>query len=212
MIGSVAGGSVDEYVEIASRFDAVEGIPFIELNVSCPNTDDGRHASDDPRRLAALLREVRAAVTRTRILVKLPPHTDGLVALAEAAVEGGADALTLTNTLEVMSIDVETRRSRLTRPRMGYSGTGIHPLCVRLVHQVHVEFAAAAGVPIIGTGGVATWRDAAEMILAGATAVGMGTALYAHPRSPLRVADGLERWVRAQGCDSIAELIGAFEP
>ena len=132
-------------------------------------------------------------------------------ALAEAAVSGGADGLTLTNTLEVMSIDVETRRSRLSRPRMGYSGTAIHPLVVRIVHDVHTRFAGPAGIPIIGLGGVSDWRDAAELILAGATAIGMGTALYADPRSPVRVLRGLERWARAQGCGSIAELTGAFE-
>jgi len=211
VIGSVAGGSVEEYVAIAGRFDEIEAIPIIELNVSCPNTDDGRHASDDPDRLKGLLAEVRGVVTRSRLFVKLPPKTDGLVDLAESAVAGGADGLTLTNTLEVMSIDVETRRSRLTRPRMGYSGPGIHPLSVRLVHQVYKEFAADAGVPIIGTGGVSDWREAAEMILAGATAVGMGTALYVDPRSPIHVAEGLQRWVRSQGCASIGELVGAFE-
>ena len=94
---------------------------------------------------------------------------------------------------------------------MGFSGPGLHPLAVRLVHQVYREFAADAGVPIIGTGGVSDWRDAAEMILAGASAVGMGTALYVDPRSPLGVVDGLARWVRAQGCTSITELTGAFE-
>ena len=212
VIGSVAAGSVGEYVEIAAAFDAVEAIPIIELNVSCPNTDDGRHAAADPQTLGALLREVRAAVTRSRLLVKLPPRTDGLIEVAEAAVDGGADGLTLTNTLEVMSIDVETRRSRLTRPRMGYSGTAIHPLVVRIVHEIHLAFAADAGVPIIGLGGVYDWKDAAELILAGATAVGMGTALYADPGSPRRVIAGLERWVRDQGCTSISELIGAFEP
>ncbi len=95
---------------------------------------------------------------------------------------------------------------------MGYSGTGIHPLVVRIVHEIHVAFAAEAGVPIIGLGGVYDWRDAAELVLAGATAVGMGTALYADPRSPHRVVAGLERWVRDQGCNSISELVGAFEP
>ena len=211
VIGSVAGGTVEEYVEIAARFDSIDAIPIIELNVSCPNTDDGRHASDDPDRLRSLLVEVRAAVTSSRLFVKLPPNTEGLVRLAAAAVEGGADGLTMTNTLEVMSIDVDSRKSRLTRPRMGYSGPGIHPLSVRLVHQVYREFAREAGVPIIGTGGVSDWRDAAEMILAGATAVGMGTALYIDPRSPIRVVDGLERWVRSQGCSSIGALVGAFE-
>ena len=211
VIGSVAGGSVEEYLAIAGSFDEIEAIPIIELNVSCPNTDDGRHASDDPDRLKRLLVEVRGVVTRSRLFVKLPPRTDGLVELAESAVAGGADGLTLTNTLEVMSIDVETRRSRLTRPRMGYSGPGIHPLSVRLVHQVYKEFAADAGVPIIGTGGVSDWREAAEMILAGATAVGMGTALYVDPRSPIHVTEGLQRWVRSQGCASIGELVGAFE-
>lgn len=211
VIGSVAGGSVEEYVTIASSFDALDDIPIIEMNVSCPNTHDGRQACDSPQHLESVVAEVRAAVSRSRLLVKLPPKTDGIVALAEAAVAGGADGLTMTNTLEVMSIDVTTRRSRLSRPRMGYSGTAIHPLVVRLVHDVHVGFARAAGVPIIGLGGVGDWEDAAELILAGATAVGMGTALYADPRSPNRVLAGLERWARSQGCASISELVGAYK-
>lgn len=211
VIASVAGESVAEYVEIAGRLDEVETIPFIELNLSCPNTDDGRCPSDDPSSVLSLLSEVRASVKSSRLLVKLPPRIEGLVALASAAIDGGADGLTFVNTIKAMSIDVKTRESRLSRTWMGFSGPALLPLAVRLVHEVHTTVARDAGVPIIGVGGVLQWEDAAELILAGARAVGMGTALYVDPRSPMRVAAGLERWVQDQGCNSVDQLVGAFK-
>lgn len=210
VIGSVAGGSVAEYVEIAGRMDQVEAIPIIELNLSCPNTDDGCCPSDEPESLRALVTEVRNAVKGSRLLVKLPPRIEGIVHLAAAAIDGGADGLTFINTIKAMSIDVETRRSRLSRTWMGFSGPALHPLAVRLVHEVHSSIARDAGIPIIGLGGVLQWQDAAELILAGASAVGMGTALFIDPRSPMHVAAGLERWMREQGCDSISALVGAI--
>lgn len=211
VIGSIAGFSVEEYVTVASAFDGIESIPIVEMNVSCPNTEDGFCATADPIRLRDHVGAVREALGNTRLFVKLPPSTERLVETAVVAIEAGADGLTLVNTLEVMSIDVETRRSRFARPREGLSGPAIHPLTVRLVHEVYQAIARDARVPIIGLGGVLDWRDAAELILAGASAVGMGTALFIDPRSPQHVVDGLERWVRDQGCASIRELVGGFE-
>jgi dihydroorotate dehydrogenase (NAD+) catalytic subunit len=115
----------------------------------------------------------------------------------------------VANTFTAMAIDVETRAFRLSRGRGGLSGPGIHPIVVRMVHDVWRGVARDAGVPIIGLGGVCNWRDAAEFILAGASAVGMGTALFIDPRAPLRVADGLADWVARQGCRSVSELVGA---
>ena len=209
VIGSIAGFSIDDYVRVATCFAGLGSMPIIEMNVSCPNCNDGRLASSSPEVLAEHVRAVRSVITDQKLFVKLPPSTDALVPLAAAAIEAGADGLTMVNTLEVLSIDVRTRRSVLGRPRKGMSGPAIHPLAVRLVHDVYEAVAADAGVPIIGLGGVLDWEDAAEMILAGATAVGVGTGLFVDPASPRRITRGLDRWVRSQGCDSISELIGA---
>ncbi len=211
VIGSVAGNSIADYVKIAAAFDASPHLPAIELNVSCPNTADGLIFGDDPASLRALLAEVRPAVTRSKLIVKLSPNASAIVKLAAAAVEAGADALTLINTFTALAIDVHTRRPRIANGTAGYSGPGIHPIAVRLVHEVYRRVARDAGVPIIGLGGVMRWEDAAEFILAGATAVGMGTALFVDPRLPLRVVSGLARWVEGQGCADVAELIGRLE-
>ena len=208
--GSVAGHSVDEYVRMAASFDAETPFPVIELNVSCPNTATGLQFGDDPTALRALMAEVRPAVRRAKLFVKVSPNAD-VVRLSAAAVEGGADGLTLVNTFTAMSIDVATRRPRLSRGRGGLSGPGIHPIAVRMVHDTFRAVAKPAGVPIIGLGGTLRWQDAAEFILAGATAVGVGTALFVDPRTPVALAKGLAGWVRSQGARSVADLVGAVE-
>jgi dihydroorotate dehydrogenase (NAD+) catalytic subunit len=209
LIGSVAGHSVDEYLAVAARFDGAPELAAVELNVSCPNTSDGLQFGEHPQALRALLAEVKPAVRSKPLIVKLSPNVGDIVAMARAAVDGGAQALVVANTFTAMAIDVETRAFRLSRGRGGLSGPGIHPIVVRMVHDVWRGVAREAGVPIIGLGGVCNWRDAAEFILAGASAVGMGTALFIDPRAPLRVADGLSAWVARQGCRSMSELVGA---
>jgi dihydroorotate dehydrogenase (NAD+) catalytic subunit len=208
--GSVAGHSVDEYVRMAAAFDAETPFPVIELNVSCPNTATGLQFGDDPTALRALMAEVRPVVMRAKLFVKVSPNAD-VVRLSGAAVEGGADGLTLVNTFTAMSIDVATRRPRLSRGRGGLSGPGIHPIAVRMVHDTWRAVAKPAGIPIIGLGGTLRWQDAAEFILAGATAVGVGTALFVDPRTPVALAKGLAGWVRSQGARSVADLVGAVE-
>lgn len=208
LIGSIAGSSVDDYVAVAAAFDAQEKLPIVELNVSCPNTDDGHVFGEDPKRLRRLLREVRPALRRTKMFVKLSPNVGDIVEMARTAVDADADGLTLINTVSAMAIDVETCEPRLSFGVGGLSGPAVHPIAVRMVHEVYRDVAKEAGVPIIGLGGVMRWQDAAELVLAGATAVGMGTALFVDPRSPVKVLAGLKRWVRRQGCDSIDELVG----
>ncbi|HMN96315.1 MAG TPA: dihydroorotate dehydrogenase [Phycisphaerales bacterium] len=212
LVASIAGNSVEDYVAIAAALDERSAVQMAELNVSCPNTVDGLMFGEDPASLLGLLREVRPALGRTKMLVKLSPNVSDIVAMAAAAIEGGADGLSLINTISAMSIDVRTRLPRLSNGRGGLSGPAIHPIAVRMVHDVHRSVARDAGVPILGVGGVMCWEDAAEFILAGATAVGMGTALFVDPRRPLTVLRGLERWVRDQGCANVAELIGAVRP
>ncbi|MSR41108.1 MAG: dihydroorotate dehydrogenase [Phycisphaerales bacterium] len=209
LFGSVAGHATQEYIDVASAMDGDPHIDAIELNVSCPNTSDGLQFGECPVALTALLREVRPVVTRKPLIVKLSPNATDIVNMAAAAIASGADALTVANTFTAMAIDVNTRAFRLSNKRGGYSGTAIHPIIVRMVHDIYANVARDARKPIIGLGGVSRWEDAAEFILAGATLVGMGTALFIDPRSPLAVVDGLARWTRAQGCSHIAELIGA---
>ncbi|MFZ9882063.1 MAG: dihydroorotate dehydrogenase, partial [Phycisphaerales bacterium] len=209
LIGSVAGHSVDEYLKVAEAFDARGEIGAIELNVSCPNTADGLQFGEHPAALRALLGEIKPRIRTKPLIVKLSPNVGDIVGMAAAAIDGGAQALVVSNTFTAMAIDVESRAFRLSRGRGGLSGPGIHPIVVRMVHDVWRGPAREAGVPIIGLGGVTNWRDAAEFILAGATAVGMGTALFIDPRSPMRVVDGLAKWVERQGCRSVSDLVGA---
>jgi dihydroorotate dehydrogenase (NAD+) catalytic subunit len=211
LIVSVAGHSIGDYVGVVSSLATLTAVRTVELNVSCPNTATGRSFGADPDALARLLAEVRTAAPHMRLIVKLAPDADP-VGMARVAVDGGVAALTLTNTLPAMAIDPESRRMRLSRGQGGLSGPAIHPLVVRIVHDVHRQVAREARVPIIGLGGVMDWQDAAELILAGATAVGVGTALFADPRAVGRIADGLGRWVQRQGCTSIGELVGGALP
>jgi dihydroorotate dehydrogenase (NAD+) catalytic subunit len=210
IIGSIAGHSIDEYVAIARAFDDCDALPAVELNVSCPNTADGLQFGEHPRELANLLREVRPALSRTKMFVKLSPNVGDVVGMARTAIEQGADALTLINTIPALAIDVETRSPRLSRGSGGLSGPAIHPIAVRMVREVHAGVARDAGVPIIGLGGVMKWQDAAELILAGATAVGIGTGLFVDPTLPRAINRGLRKWVERQGCRSIGELTGAM--
>ncbi len=223
VIGSVAGFSIDDYVRVAGAMGEVEGIAAVELNVSCPNVRHGTEFGADSRLLRELVGAVRAALPRTRLFVKLSPVAigtpHGIADLARAAIETGAspagpnnrpgaDAITIANTVPAMGIDVETRRPRLANVTGGLSGPAVHPIAVKLVYDAYRLVCRDAATPIIGCGGVQTWDDAAEMTLAGASAVQMGTALFADPRSPLRVLRGLERWVRRQGAAGIGELVG----
>jgi dihydroorotate dehydrogenase (NAD+) catalytic subunit len=229
VIGSVAGFSVEDYVVVAAAMDewgkeanttkahgqdahATEPKPIfdaIEMNVSCPNVKSGCDFGGSAVAIREVVAEVRKVVTRCRLIVKLSPWGQGLPEIAAAAIDAGAEALTISNTMPAMAIDVRTRRPRLANVTGGFSGPGLHPAALKLVHDVYRRVAKAAGVPIIGAGGVLRWEDAAEFILAGASAVQMGTALFVDPRSPLGVVKGLERWVGEQGCSSVSELVGA---
>jgi dihydroorotate dehydrogenase (NAD+) catalytic subunit len=211
VIGSIAGFSIDDYIRVASMFDDAPGVPIVEMNVSCPNVHGGTVFGHDAAKLRELIAAVRPVLANTRMLVKLAPDAPDIVGTARASVEAGADGLTISNTMPAMAIDVDTRRPRLAATTGGLSGPAIHPIAVRLVHLVYRAVAKPAGVPIVGAGGVLTWEDAAEFILAGASAVEMGTALFADPKSPRKVARGLEKWVARQGCASITELVGAVD-
>ncbi len=213
VIGSVAGDSIEDYREIAKAMDQTDGIEIIELNVSCPNVHSGLEFGADPDALCDLVTEVSQSVSRAKVFVKLSPITVGtphtIVDLARIAVDSGAAGLTLTNTVPSMGIDVHTRKPIVSNTFGGLSGPAIHNIVVRLVHLVHTQFAQDAGVPIIAVGGVTRWEDAAEFILAGASAVGIGAGSFANPRIPLKVTKGLDKWVGKMNANSIDELIGA---
>ena len=212
VIASVAGFSIDDYASCAAELDEFAGrnIPAIELNVSCPNVKTGVEFGSSAASIRDLLAVVRPLVTRCKLFVKLGPLTPELPLVALAAAGAGADALTLGNTIPAMAIDVHTRRPKLANVTGGLSGPGLHPVAVRHVYEVYKKVTRETGIPLIGLGGVLAWEDAAEFLLAGATAVGIGTGLYADPRIPLTVIRGLEKWTRAQGVANISELTGAI--
>ena len=206
VILQAAGHSVEEFVRAVELYE--ELAPWasgIELNVSCPNlARGGALVGGTPEAAGEVVSAVRP-LTKRPLLVKLAPVN--VAEVARACEAAGADALSLVNTLNGMSIDVRTRKSRLSRPTGGVSGPAIHAVAVRMVW----EAAQAVSIPINGMGGVATWQDAAEMILAGATAVSVGTVSFADPLAAPKIVDGLAAWAAEQGASDVNELIGAFE-
>lgn len=206
VICQVAGHSVDEYVRAVDLFE--ELAPFaagLEINISCPNIAAGGCAmGSTPEGAAEVIRAVRSH-TKRPLLVKMAPAR--VVEVAQALEAEGADALTVINSISGMAIDVDTRRSRLSRPTGGMSGPALHPIAVRMVWEVH----NAVNIPIVGVGGVMTGRDAAEFILAGATSVSVGMANLVDPTAAPRILDELTEWAESQGVSDINELIGAFE-
>jgi len=159
-----------------------------------------------------LIRTLRGAVKRAKLIVKLSPNVTDICEVARAAVEAGADALSLINTLRGMAINVEAKRPVLPRGFGGLSGPAVHPVAVYCVWRVYREVAKPAGVPIIGLGGVQLWQDAMELMLAGATAVAIGTALFIDPQCPIKILDGMTDYCRRHGVRRIADLIGTVAP
>ncbi|MGC8875139.1 MAG: dihydroorotate dehydrogenase [Chloroflexia bacterium] len=205
VIVNIAGETVDEYAELARRLDEVPGVAGLEVNISCPNVDAGGLAfGTDPRMAAEVTRAVRRA-TSLPLLVKLTPNVGDIMAVASAVVAEGADALTLVNTLRGMAMDVEARRPVLPRGIGGLSGPAIRPIALAMVYEV----AGVVDVPVVGVGGIVSARDALEFLLAGATAVQVGTACFLDPQAPLRVLEGIVGWMQEKGVGSIGELIGA---
>jgi dihydroorotate dehydrogenase (NAD+) catalytic subunit len=208
VVASIWGRTVDDFAKAATALAAAPAsVVAVEVNLSCPNLEGGRHlfAHSAPDTAAAI--EASLAFDRP-LWAKLTAGVADLVEIAAAAVEAGAEALTLINTLPAMAIDVDTKAYRLGAGAGGggLSGPAIHPVAVRAVHDVH---AARPDVPIVGVGGVVTGTDAVELLLAGASAVQVGTAIFADPRAPWRVLDDLARWCAAHDIGEMAELVGA---
>lgn len=211
VIVNVVGHSVEDYQAVCSRLDAFECVAGLELNVSCPNVADGLEYGTDAARLEQLVAAVRPLVKRAALIVKLSPNVTDVVATARGAIAGGAEVLSIINTLQGMAIDVDRWKPILANRVGGLSGPAIKPVALHMVHRVYTQVAKAAKVPIIGMGGIANWHDAVEFFLAGATAVAVGTALFVDPRTPLHICDGLVEYLEGRNLSSVRELIGALQ-
>jgi dihydroorotate dehydrogenase (NAD+) catalytic subunit len=204
VVVNIAGASVSDYAELARRLDGIAGVSGIEVNISCPNVEDGMEFGTDPRAAAEVTAAVRRQTTLP-VIVKLTPNAGDIAAVARAAVDAGADALTLINTLPAMAIDIEARRPALGWGSGGLSGPALKPIALKMVFDV----AGAVDVPVIGCGGVTTGEDAVEYLMAGASAVQVGTATFLNPQAPLDVLEGLEAFMRDHDIDDVRELVGA---
>lgn len=206
-IVNVFGYTVADYVAVVERLNQADGIDAYELNVSCPNVHAGGMAfGSDCGSLEYLVGRVKSVSARP-LIVKLSPNVTSIAQMAKISETAGADAVSLVNTFLAMSIDVETRQPRLTNVTGGLSGPAIKPIALRMVY----ETARAVKIPILGMGGIVTPEDAVEFLLAGATAVQVGTASYADPRATERLAKGLESWCRSHHVEAVASLTGAME-
>ncbi len=207
VIANIAGESIADYVELARRLDGTVGVSAIEMNISCPNVDSGLDFGVDPRAAAEVTNAVRRR-TELPLLVKLSPNVTDIVAIAGAVADVGADALTLINTFPAMSIDVRTRRPALGWGSGGLSGPALKPIALRMVYQV----ARSLDIPIIGCGGVMSGEDAIEFMMAGASAVQVGTATFLNPHAPLDVLDGIAQFMREEALEDLHEIVGVALP
>ncbi len=212
VIVNVAGHTRDDYVTVCRRLDPIESIAGLELNVSCPNVADGLEFGTDPDRLRDLVAAVRQVVSNSLLVVKLSPNVTDVTATAAAAVEGGADVLSLINTLQGMAINADTQRAMLANTCGGLSGPAIKPVALAMVYRVYAAVTRDAGVPIIGMGGIGTWRDAVEFLLAGASAVAVGTCLFVDPTIVTTIRDGLAAYLRDRKLTSPSQLVGLAHP
>jgi len=205
VIANVFGFTIEDCVAVIEVLNEAEGVAMLELNASCPNTSHGGMVfGTDPEMLRELVLKCRAA-TKLPLMVKLSPNVTSIGLMARVAADAGADALSLVNTFLSLVIDVETRRPRIANVTGGLSGPAIKPIAVRMVHEVH----GAVALPIVGMGGILRAEDAVEFMLAGATAVQVGTASYADPRAVENIAKGLTKWCAGHGVGRVGELTGA---
>ena len=204
IIVNVCGKSTKDYLEVVERL-ADEPIDMMEINISCPNVKEGGIAfGQDPKLVEQITNDIKK-IAKQPVIMKLSPNVTDITEMARAAEAGGADCLSLINTLTGMKIDIDRRTFVLANKTGGMSGPAIHPIAVRMVYQV----AQAVKLPLIGMGGIASANDAIEMILAGATAVSVGTANFVDPRTTIKVVEGIEGYMRKYGVKDIKELVGA---
>ena len=206
MIVNVSGSSPEDYAECAARIDALENIPAIELNISCPNVKDGGMAFGVTCAGAASVAEAVRQRYHKTLIVKLSPNVTDIAEIARAVEAEGADSVSLINTLMGMAIDIEKRKTLLSINTGGLSGPCVKPVALRMVWQV----AKAVKIPVIGLGGISTAKDAIEFLMAGATAIEIGTANFLYPAVSIKVRDGINDWLDAHGCQSVEEIIGVI--
>jgi dihydroorotate dehydrogenase (NAD+) catalytic subunit len=212
VIVNVAGSTREEYLEVCTALDAAKGVAGIELNVSCPNVKEGGiEFGIDPALLSGLVSEVRRKVTRATLIVKLSPNVTDIAVTARAAVEAGADVLSLINTLRGMAIDPWTGKPRLTNVCGGLSGPAIKPVALYMVRRVWEQVAGPRGVPILGLGGIQFVEDVIEFLRAGATAVSVGTANFVDPETGPKLVEGLKEAMGRLGCGSPRDLVGRLD-
>ena len=207
VVVSIAGGSAEEFVGLAARLDGVPGIAALELNISCPNVSHGVDLASDPEMCRRVVAGVREA-TRLPVLAKLSPNVTSIVAIARAAADGGADAVTLVNTCLGIVVDWRRRRTMLGNGMGGLSGPAIKPIALRCVYQV----AQAVDVPIVGVGGIATLDDVMEFLVTGASAVQVGTVSFTDPSVAGRLLDQLPSALAEAGVSAVTDLIGSLTP
>ena len=206
IIVNVCGKSTQDYLEVVERL-ADEPVDMLEINISCPNVKEGGIAfGQDPKLVEAITSDIKR-IAKQPVIMKLSPNVTDITEMARAAEAGGADCLSLINTLTGMKIDINRRSFVLANKTGGMSGPAIHPIAVRMVYQV----AQAVKLPLIGMGGISTAEDAIEMILAGATAVSVGTANFVDPRTTEKIVTGIEDYMRKYNVKDIKELIGAVK-
>ncbi len=204
---NVSGSSPENYAECASRIAELENIPAIELNISCPNVKQGGMAFGVTCEGASSVVQAVRRVYPKPIIVKLSPNVTDVAAIARSVEDAGADAVSLINTLMGMAIDIEKRCSLLSIGTGGLSGPAVKPIALRMVWQV----AQAINIPIVGLGGIMNATDAIEFMMAGASVIEIGTANFIDPTVTIKVIEGIDAWLDAHGCDSVAEIIGALE-
>jgi dihydroorotate dehydrogenase (NAD+) catalytic subunit len=203
VVVNVAGARLQDYLDVCVRLNDCPRADMVELNFSCPNVDWGMEIARSPVRAEQAVREVDKVFSRP-IIAKLSPNVSDITEIARACEAGGADAVSLINTLVGMAVDIETWRPRLTNNTGGLSGPAIKPVALAMVHQVYTS----VNIPVIGVGGIMNWRDAVEFFLCGATAVQVGTALFVEPEAPVKIAAGLKKYLSQNKLKSINELIG----
>ena len=206
IIVNVCGKTTEDYIEVVERL-ADEPVDLLEINISCPNVKEGGIAfGQDPKAVEAITREVKK-YAKQPVIMKLSPNVTDITVMAKAAEAGGADVLSLINTLTGMKIDINRRAFAIANKTGGMSGPAVKPVAVRMVYQV----ANAVSLPIIGMGGIATAEDALEFIMAGATAVSVGTANFYNPYATVEIAEGIEKFMKKQKVEDIRELIGCVK-
>ncbi len=207
VVANLFGVAVEDYARLCARADDCGRIDAVELNISCPNVHEGGvEFGVDPVMAAKVTAAARRSTSKP-VIVKLSPNAgDRIVSVARAVEEEGADAVSLINTISGMAVDVRSRRPWIAKTYGGLSGPAIRPIALRMVHLV----AGSVKMPLIGIGGISTWEDAAAFVLAGASAVQVGTACFVDPSAPERMASGLAEWVAEQGASSVSELVGAL--